>query len=237
MNKKQEELIITNKGKYIAPGYLMDAFTCPNCSTLSKHDWHGENVNETYGTFGGRHNLSSGEKVHTLYICKCQCCEYVSFWYKEKLIWPLSSNIPAPIQEMPEDIKKLYNEARSIINNSPKGACAILRLALQRMCNRLVDKEENSNLDAAIGELVNRGLSQKIQKMMDYIRIVGNEAVHPGTINVDDNIEIAIAMFDLMNLIIEKMIIEPKQIDDLYSILPEEKLNGISNRQRKKKEN
>lgn len=69
-----------------------------------------------------------------------------------------------------------------------------------------------------------------LQKAMDTVRIVGDEAVHPGEINVDDNKELAIAMFRLMNIIIEKMIVEPKEIDNLYNLMPDNKLQGIENR-------
>ena len=47
---------------------------------------------------------------------------------------------------------------------------------------------------------------------------------------IDDNKELAIAMFRLLNIIIDKMIVEPKQIDDLYCLMPENKLEGIKNR-------
>ena len=53
---------------------------------------------------------------------------------------------------------------------------------------------------------------------MDTVRIIGDEAVHPGEINIDDNKDMAIAMFRLMNIIIEKIIVEPKEIDDLYKL-------------------
>lgn len=59
---------------------------------------------------------------------------------------------------------------------------------------------------------------------MDAIIIIGNEAVHPGQINIDDNKDIAIALFKLMNIIVEKMIIEPKKIDDMYNFLQDNKI-------------
>lgn len=37
-------------------------------------------------------------------------------------------------------------------------------------------------------------------------------------------------MFRLMNIIIEKMIVEPKEIDNLYNLMPDNKLQGIENR-------
>ncbi len=68
---------------------------------------------------------------------------------------------------------------------------------------------------------------------MDSIRILGEEAVHPGQINIDDNKESAVAMFKMMNIIVEKMILEPKKIDELYQLMPKDKIEGIKNRDKK----
>lgn len=134
---------------------------------------------------------------------------------------------------MPEDIKALYNEARSIVELSPKGSCAIIRLALQKLCNRLAGQDEKKKIDGAIKKLVENGLPESTQKAMDSIRILGDEAVHPGQININDNKELAVAMFKMMNIIVEKMILEPKKIDELYQLMPKDKIEGIKNRDKK----
>ncbi len=221
--------------KYEPPGFKKDAFTCPNCSAYSKQDWTYEPVNETYGAFIEANPIYNVGKqiVNKLYLCKCQHCGYISFWYKNQLAWPLNSGIEPPVEEMPDDIKSLYNEASSIVWLSPKGACAILRLALQILCNRLANVDEKNKIDESIKILVENGLPKKVQQAMDIVRIVGNEAVHPGEINVDDNSEIAIKMFRLMNMIIEKMIIEPRELDELYNSMPDDKLEGIKKRDAK----
>ena len=218
------------KKTYIASKFEKEAFNCPNCGAFSNHDWTYCYVNETYGRFNGVVHNSQDEIINKLYLCKCQCCGYISFWYNKKLIWPLNSCVELPSVDMPEDIKKLYNEASSIVDLSPKGSCAILRLALQKLCNRLAGQPEKSKIDGSIKKLVERGLPDSLQKMMDIVRIVGDEAVHPGEINIDDNKDLAIAMFRLINLIIEKIVTEPKEINELYNLMPEEKLNRDKNK-------
>ena len=216
------------------PEFQKSAFTCPNCSAFSKHDWSFNYVNEKQGDFYGRgFNIQIKPYIKELYLCKCENCGYISFWYDKKLIWPLNTGVESPIEEMPKDIKELYSEASSIIELSPKGSCAILRLALQKLCNRLANQDEKKKIDGAIKKLVENGLPQTLQKAMDTVRIIGDEAVHPGEINIDDNKEIAIAMFRLMNIIVEKVIVEPQEIDELYRLMPEEKLKGIENRDKK----
>lgn len=57
--------------------------------------------------------------------------------------------------------------------------------------------------------------------------MVGNEAVHPGTMDLNDDPETAIALFNLVNIITEAMITQPKMIESLYEKLPTEKREQI----------
>jgi hypothetical protein len=60
--------------------------------------------------------------------------------------------------------------------------------------------------------------------------VIGNEAVHPGELNLRDDREIATKLFKLVNFIAAKMISEPKEIQDLYNGLPSTKLEAINRR-------
>lgn len=130
---------------------------------------------------------------------------------------------------MPDDIKNLYNESRDIVNQSPKSAAALLRLALQKLIIYLGESGENLYKD--IGNLIKKKkLPSKIQKSLDSVRILGNESVHPGTINLDDEREAALLLFKLINIIVEYTITQPKEIDKLYEMIPETKKNSIKKR-------
>lgn len=60
--------------------------------------------------------------------------------------------------------------------------------------------------------------------------MVGNEAVHPGTMDLRDDRATAEELFRLLNIIAEAMITQPKRIDEMYSKLPQNKLQGIAQR-------
>lgn len=66
--------------------------------------------------------------------------------------------------------------------------------------------------------------------MLDTVRVIGNHAVHPGKINLDDQPQTAETLFRSVNIIAEKMIAEPKEIDALYESLPEKDKEQIAQR-------
>ena len=102
-------------------------------------------------------------------------------------------------------------------------------MLVQRLC---VDEEINykDDLNAGIAELVKKGLSRQIQQALDTLRVVGNEAIHPGQIDFDDNSETVSVLFRLVNLIANERITPPREIADVYSQLPAAKLQGIEAR-------
>lgn len=62
------------------------------------------------------------------------------------------------------------------------------------------------------------------------MRVIGNESVHPGEMDLKDDRETALALFRIINLIVETEITEPKRLEALYLSLPKSKLDGIANR-------
>lgn len=76
---------------------------------------------------------------------------------------------------------------------------------------------------------------KKIQKALDILRVIGNESVHPGQIDMKDNVEVATSLFSLLNTIVSVMITNPKEIDKLYKIIPETKRKRIEERDKKSK--
>jgi len=119
---------------------------------------------------------------------------------------------------MPEDVLADYREAADVFARSPRASAALLRLAVQKMCVALGKSGKNINDD--IAALVRDGLPARIQKALDVVRVIGNNAVHPGEISIEDKPETAQALFGLLNLITDAMITQPRQIDELYGALP-----------------
>lgn len=69
----------------------------------------------------------------------------------------------------------------------------------------------------------------RVQQALDTLRVTGNDAVHPGQIDTD-NQETATALFGLMNYIVEQQITRPQELDAIYNALPPSKLEQIERR-------
>lgn len=50
------------------------------------------------------------------------------------MIYPGVSSAPLAAADMPEDVKRDFNEAREVVGKSPRSAAALLRLSIQKLC-------------------------------------------------------------------------------------------------------
>lgn len=204
---------------YTVPAYGKTAFNCPHCGAYANQVW----CDVYYGVSSGTNYLNR------LKLVICTHCKEYSIWHDTKMTYPCVGAAPLPNSDLPNEIKSDYEEARTISLLSPRGAAAILRLAIQKLCKHLGEKGENINNDVA--NLVKKGLQPKIQKSLDIVRVVGNNAVHPGQIDLKDNPAIAEKLFSLVNIIADTMITQPKHIDELYdNTLPEDQKQAIDKR-------
>ncbi|MDP3779073.1 MAG: DUF4145 domain-containing protein [bacterium] len=215
-----------DKEQYYPPQHVKGEFHCPHCGVYAKQRWsHLSATGDLYierNQYGvtRRSNISGLTiMLHTNLpeswtISVCEHCERMMVWDGENIIYPKKILVDQPNKDLAEDIKEDYWEAAGVLADSPRSAAAILRLALQKMCKQLGEKGENINKD--IGELVKKGLNPTIQKSLDALRIAGNNAVHPGELDLSEDNERVIKLFKLLNFIAEKMITEPKEISSFY---------------------
>lgn len=216
---------------YVLAAFRISSFHCPHCKTYALQHWYtrtqGIDPMEPYTVTwsGSRYTLDN------LSASLCSKCGKYCLWLEGKLLYPNSSIAPFPEKNMPEDVKSDFLEARDIVNASPRGAAALLRLALQKLMLHLGENGKDLNED--IGNLVKKGLPERIQKAPDVIRVLGNNAVHPGRIDLKDDIDTALILFVLLNMIVDLMITQPKKIEELYGKIPTSTQNAIAKRDSK----
>lgn len=202
--------------KYEQPELNKKSFTCVFCETLSEHTWNHRDIS-VQGYF---YDSIVSDFNFRISISTCNCCKQKIIWKDENIIYPKSTTAPPAIEGMPDNIKTIYEEAARVVSDSPKSTCALLRLAIETLCNDIIP---TGNLNNKIRKMVEMGLDIRVQKALDIVRITGNEKIHPGQIDDNDTIEIAKIMFDLVNFIVDRLIIQPKTIDDMFNNLPTEK--------------
>lgn len=207
----------------VPPSLEMKSFTCPHCGVLARQNKWGHLGRFASTTCVGENELSKGE----ISVSKCDNCGKNCLWMESVYVYPPVSPVPRANADMPEDIQADYKEAAAIITSSPRGAAALLRLAIQKLMVHLGQPGKNINDD--IASLVSAGLPKQIQQALDVVRVTGNNAVHPGKLDAND-VEIARQLFPLVNVIVEYQISLPARVQDMYDALPPGALAGIAKR-------
>ena len=217
----------------VAPGYKKESFTCPRCGAFAGMKWNDL--------------LLNNDEYASIALSICDACHKPSVWINDKesvlnwpmpglpmtgllggrqtLIFPLECVAPQAEEDMPEDIKVDYEEARLVFSHSPRAAAALLRLCVQKLCQEILGKK--GEIHKQIGELVEMGLPSRVLKAFDTIRIFGNESVHPGTVNLNDTPEVALALFSLLNMAVRHCITEEKELEAIRALTPENKRRDI----------
>ncbi|HEY1939810.1 MAG TPA: DUF4145 domain-containing protein [Candidatus Angelobacter sp.] len=204
--------------KYTAPTIDATGYHCPHCQVFAHQSW-GALLHDIDGHYA---------QLGWYRVGRCARCKNMSVWYRGTLVVPAESLAPPPTDDMPDDVKNDYDEARSVLSKSPRSSSALLRLAVQKLCVDLGGTGKNLNED--IGTLVKNGLPVQVQQAFDVLRVIGNNQVHPGVLDVRDEPETASALFGLLNMIVEVMITRPKQVEALFNKLPAEAQQQIQKR-------
>lgn len=174
----------------------------------------------------GQNYITSLKSAH------CTHCRNYTLWISDVMVYPMEVTVDLPNVDLPEDIKIDYIEAANILAQSPRGAAALLRLAIEKLVDYL--EAQGKDLNHKIGDLVTKGLNPKVQKALDVVRVVGNNSVHPGQIDLIDDQETAEKLFRLVNIIAKEMITEPAEVDAIFEeLVPENNKVGIEQRDAK----
>ncbi|QEY25190.1 DUF4145 domain-containing protein [Neisseria zalophi] len=223
---------------YISPEFDKRAFHCPHCGVYSHMDWNFLQLEYEENS------------VISYKAALCDHCRKFNFWkvlditpeflsYEQrrqitpetvaKMVYPDIGLCPLPEPDMPDDVKQDYEEAAGIFAKSPRGAAALLRLGFQKLCIHLGASGDNINKD--IKKLASQGiLSHKVTQMADIVRITGNNAVHPGQLADEDFDKIAEKLFYLINWIVKECITKPKELEEIYNMMPEGARKAVEKR-------
>lgn len=218
---------------YVSPSFDESAFNCPICGAYSHMRWADLTYSPGLREYPGRPKHRTPLK-----LAMCARCKHSSYWMEFTneeegktepiMLYPFVGSGPIPHKDMPDSVRKNYEEARQIAARSPRGAGALLRLAIQHLCIDLGEKGENLNHD--VGNLVKKGLPATVQQALDSVRVIGNDAVHPGKLSDGELPERIQILFECINHIVQYLISQPREMGTLYENLPESKREAIKKR-------
>lgn len=208
--------------------------TCPYCKTFAAHSW-------VHGLPNKLIFPDMAPMYYVIILAICQSCGKGSYWLsnssaerEEVLLFPnFTSGYPEPNIDMPPEIETVYFEAAKVIDDSPRASAALTRLAIDKLTSLL--EPEGKDINQRIGNLVKQGLPVEIQQSLDIVRVIGNNAVHPGEIDLTntDNKDIASSLLELLNIIVDNRISQPRKISEMYNNLPKGALKAIEKRDSK----
>lgn len=201
-------------------------------NNTSKHERlsHARRTISTEPSLAEPMAIPPSPRIVNTHLSVCEHCGKVALWSYHTQIVPESHTIIEPNPDLDDDIQADFREAVGIVDKSPRGAAALLRLALQKLCKQLGESGDNINQD--IASLVAKGLDKDMEVALDTVRMIGNETVHPGTIDLRDDRDTALLLFEIINSVAYQMITYRNQVRALYQRLPADKLKAIEDRNR-----
>lgn len=219
------------------PEFNSKSFICPHCHVFAEQEWRivytGIFIRTSYSSQNVTTNNEDIPRIDdNIYFAICHHCKNRTFWYNQQMIYPLSTTAEPANVYMPEEVRKIYDEAAIISELSPRSAAALLRLALQILLQEIGGK--GKKIDDDIADLLqSHTISPQVQKACDILRVIGNNAVHPGQIDINDNPETVKSLFSLLNIIVYETVQKKAEIDKLYNGLPDGALQAIERRNSK----
>lgn len=145
-------------------------------------------------------------------------------------IYPQNSSIDfEPDVNMSNEETSLFNEAKDIFDRSPKSSAALLRCVLESVLRRKFEKHSKSMLGVILSDDdVKEELGENILSICEACKIIGNQSAHSSLlIYKDENINDVKILFELVNLVVGKLISTPlnesKLLDNALNIIKKSK--------------
>ena len=197
---------------YKQPVFQESSFTCPHCGISAEMHWSAV---KRYRPVWIGSIASTTFPDSEIAVAQCRDCESIFVWIDEKMIYPDASGTE-PSQDMPEQAKKTFREAQSILGKSPRGACMMLRLCVEQLLTELGYKQKNlaDKIKAAAPE------GSPLRSILNACRLAGNEFVHAGTFEELDKSGlqpelIADALSTFINQVVLQLVSIPKEAREI----------------------
>lgn len=196
----------------VTPKYEASAFTCPHCKVHARQDWQDLFV------LSGSHEAGGGyEMINGLKRATCANCRRHTIWCEKQMVYPARAKPSPPNPDLGPDARQDFSEAAAVAEDSPRAACALMRLCLQKLVKQL--GRDGRNMSRDLSGLI-RGLPREAWDILTSLRVVGPKAVVPGMIDAGDCQRTAANLFAFTNLAAQILISNPKRIREIRCAMP-----------------
>lgn len=227
--------------KRVEPEVMKAAYVCPYCEVHAQQLWqavvvgtgeYSRHPKEDVHKLGAEEGLGLKEGTHRIIgpqrtgmwvgLCTNWDCRKETLWVGGEMVVPRRKTGPVAHEDMPEEVRKLYEEAREIAEASPGAAAAVLRKAAEKLCNDLVGEEIYFH-DAVKKLYEDRRIHTRTKETLDKVRKVGNKGAHPSeAIDFNERRDVPPWLMMMINMIVEETITVPQHQEEVWNSLPEE---------------
>lgn len=198
MALSKEDVFLDGGGWYQRYGVKRASYVCGFC---------GDKVGSDEGYYAGSSADGSGPPI--AYIRICPTCDGPTLFARSGKRFPASAP-GSPVENVPEDLSQLYNEARS---SAGAGAHTAAVLACRKMLMNIA-VEEGAEEGKAFVEYVeyladNNYVPPNGRVWVDYIRKRGNEANHQIRLMAEQD---AIALITFIEMLLRFIYEFPKMV-------------------------
>jgi hypothetical protein len=165
--------------EHVSPEIDKNAFNCPLCGAFAQQDWnYAKGYDKLTASIQGVIKWTNDIKGFA--FSQCSHCHNHSIWdtNKKALIFPKNTTRNFDLTEIPKELAEDYEEACSVLFDSPKASAA-----LSRRCLQVLLREQgftNKSLVQEIQDVIDSNkLPSHISDSLDAIRNIGNFAAHP----------------------------------------------------------
>lgn len=207
---------------YEKPEVNKKIFNCPNCGERAQQIFYTmvlikdkDEVGVGYQFYEKHHAMPYHSKIE-INVATCVICEKISLWKENDMVYPQLSNTPQATADMHIKVKEIFNEAREVFTVSTKAAAALLRLAFEQYCKEMGYDKKYKLADNIDDMLTKENLDENFRDSCKYIRVAGNDAVHPRQISIAEDKDVVLFMFELLNQLVEEMITNKEKKRQLF---------------------
>ena len=148
------------------------------------------------------------------HIGYCSTCHQITIWKGREMIYPVPLGIE-PCEDMPESVKELFIEAQRITYLSPRSACALLRVSLERLCDSIAELHNTEGFDHASWlktKIKSLSLPPDLESIFMTVKDVGDSSAHGNSHNAEidfsgkDSVGVALKSAQLVNALVQILI-------------------------------